>query len=114
MRTEKTREWAFGNHGAGQRNRRWKDGLLTQGEVQWIMDEEDNATLLIKNCTATGGQSPRGLIRQAVGEFFVCRARRCCCSALIRIYKSSDIFVPKEQHPVSGSDGAVVLQNAKR
>ena len=24
MRTEKTREWAFWNHGAGQRNRQWK------------------------------------------------------------------------------------------
>ena len=74
MRTEKTREWAFGNHGAGQRNRRWKDGLLTQGEVQWIMDEEDNATLLIKYCPATGGKSPRSLIRQCQcitqGELF--------------------------------------------
>ena len=42
MRTEKTREWAFWNHGAGQRNRQWKDGFLTQGEVQWIMVEEGN------------------------------------------------------------------------
>ena len=78
------------------------------------MDEEDNATLLIKNCTATGGQSPRGLIRQAVGEFFVFGARRCSCWALYRIYKSSAIFIRKEQHLVSGSGGAVVLQNAKR
>ena len=118
MRTEKTREWAFGNHGAGQRNRGWKDGLLTQGEVQWIMDEEDNATLLIKYSPATGGKSPRWLIQQGqyitVGELFVSGARRCSCWALYRIYKSLDIFIRKEQHSVSGSEGAVVLQNAKR
>ena len=63
---------------------------------------------------ATGGKSPRGLIRQAVGEFFVFGARRCSCWALYRIHKSSDIFIRKEQHSVSGSEGAVVLQNAKR
>ena len=34
--------------------------------------------------------------------------------ALYRIYKSWDIFIRKEQHSVSGSEGAVVLQNAKR
>ena len=34
--------------------------------------------------------------------------------ALYRIYSSLDIFIRKEQHSVSGSEGAVVLHNAKR
>ena len=88
MRTEKTREWAFWNHGAGQRNRKWKDGFLTQGEVQWIMDEEDNETLLMNFCPATGGKSPRWLIRQGhyitLGELFVLGGHRRSCWDLYR------------------------------
>ena len=45
------------------------------------MDEEDNATLLIKYSPATGGKSPRSLIREGQcttpGEHFVWRAQRC-------------------------------------
>ena len=115
MRTEKTREWAFWNHGAGQRNRQWPDRFLTQGEVQWIMHEEDNATLLTKCCPATGGKSPRSLIRQGqyitLGELFVFGAHRCSCWGLYRTYTSLDIFIRKI---VSGSEEAVCLSNAKR
>ena len=118
MRTEKTREWAFWNHGAGQRNRKWKDGFLTQGEVQWIMDEEDNETPLMKYCPATGGKSPRWLIRQGhyitLGELFVLGAHRCSCWDLYRIYTSLDLFIRKKVHSVSGSEEAVCLSNAKR
>ena len=67
---------------------------------------------------ATGGKPARWLMCQGqyitVGELFVSGARRCSCWALYRIYKSLDIFIRKEQHSVSGSEGAVVLQNAKR
>ena len=41
MRTEKTRNWAYWNHGAGQRDQWLKEGRLTQRDVQWIMGEED-------------------------------------------------------------------------
>ena len=45
------------------------------------MDEEDNATLLIKYGPATGGKSPRGLIREGqcttLGGHFVWGAHRC-------------------------------------
>ena len=43
----------------------------------------------VREAPATGGKSPRGLIRQAVGEFFVFGSRRCSCWALYRICKSS-------------------------
>ena len=86
--------------------------------MHWILAKENNETLLMKYSSAIGGMSERWLIRKGdyitLGELFVFGARRCSCWALYRIYKSSDIFIRKEQHSVSGSEGAVVLHNAKR
>ena len=82
MRTEKTRNWAYWNHGAGQRDQWLKEGRLTQRDVQWIMGEEDNETQLMKFCPATGGRPSRWLIRQGnyitLAELFVFGARRPC------------------------------------
>ena len=82
------------------------------------MDEEDNETLLMKYCPATGGKSPRWLIRQGhyitLGELFVLGAHRCSCWDLYRTYTSFDIFIRKKVHSVSGSEEAVCLSNAKR
>ena len=79
------------------------------------MDEEDNATLLIKCCPATGGKSPLWLIRQGqcitMGELFVLGAHRCSCWDLCRTYTSLDMFFRKI---VPGSEEAVCLSNAKR
>ena len=82
------------------------------------MDEEENATLLMKYCPATGGKSPPWLIRQGhyitLGELFVLGAHRCSCWDLYRIYTSLDLFIRKKVHSVSGSEEAVCLPNAKR
>ena len=91
----------------------WKEFL----ELEMVGRDVDE-TVLMEKVPATCGKPARWLIRQGqyitVGELFVFGARRCSCWALYRIYKSSDIFIRKEQHSVSGSEGAVVLQNAKR
>ena len=118
MRKEKTRNWAFYNHGAGQRDQRWKEGHLTHRDVQWIMDEEDNETQLMKYCPATGGRPSRWLIRQGnyitLGELFVFGARRCSCWDLYRTYRSLEIFIHRKPHSMSGSEEAIFRQNAKR
>ena len=69
-------------------------------------------------CPATGGKSPRELIRQGhyitLGELFVLGAHRCSCWDLYRIYTSLDLFIRKKVHSVSGSEEAVCPSNAKR
>ena len=79
----------------------------------------DNTTLLIKYCPATGGKSPRELIRQGhyitLGELFVVGAhRRSCGDPDRRTYTASGIFIRKKVHSVSGSEEAVCLSNAER
>ena len=80
-----------------------------------MVGRDVDETVLTEKVPATGGKPARWLIRQGqyitVGELFVFGARSCSCWAL---YKSLDIFIRKEQHSVSGSEGAVVLQNARR
>ena len=87
----------------------WKEFL----ELEMVGRDVDE-TVLMEKAPATSGQPARWLIRQGqyiiVGDLFVFGARGCSCCAL---YKSWDIFIRKEQHSVSGSEGAVVLQNAK-
>ena len=77
-----------------------------------MVGRDVDETVLMEKAPATSGQPARWLIRQGqyitVGELFVSGARRCSCWALYRIYKSLDIFIRKEQHSVSGSEGAVV------
>ena len=77
--------------------------------------QENNETLLMKYCPATGGRPASWQIRQGnyitLGELFVFGARRCSCWDLYRTYTSLDIFIRKI---VSGSEEAVCLSNAKR
>ena len=103
MRTEKIRNWAYSNHGAGQRNKWWKDGCLSQRDVRWIMEEEGNETQLIKYCPATGGYFIRQGNYITLGELFVFGARRCSCWDLYRTYRSLEIFIRRKAHSVSGS-----------
>ena len=118
MRTEKTRNWAYWNHGAGQRDQWLKEGRLTQRDVQWIMGEEDNETQLMKFCPATGGRPSRWLIRQGnyitLGELFVFGARRCSCWDLYRTYQSLEICIHRTPHSTSGTEEPLIRQNAKR
>ena len=80
-----------------------------------MVGRDVDETVLMEKAPATSGKPARWLIRQGqyiiVGELFVFGARGCSCCAL---YKSWDIFIRKAQHSVSGSEGAVALQNAKR
>ena len=65
-------------------NRNAFDSLLE--DVQWIMEKENNETVLMEKVPATGGKPARWLIRQGqyitVGELFVFGARSCSCCAL--------------------------------
>ena len=96
MRTRKTHNLANWNHGAGQRDQRWKEGCLSQRDVQWIMDEEDNDTQFMKLCPATGGRPSRWLIRQGnyitLAELFVFGARRPCGQPASRAADPAGIF----------------------
>ena len=69
----------------------------------------------MKYCPATGGKSPRSLIRQGqcitLGELSASGVHRCSCRDLYRTYTSLDIFI---RQIVSGSEEAVCLSNAKR
>ena len=80
-----------------------------------MVGRDVDETVLMEKAPATSGKPARWLIRQGqyiiVGELFVFGARGCSCCAL---YKFWDIFIRKEHHSVSGSEGAVALQNAKR
>ena len=74
-------------------------------------------TLLMKYCPATGGKSPRWLLRQghSLGELFVLGAqRRSCWDPDRRTYTALEIFIRKKVHSVSGSEEAVCPSNAKR
>ena len=55
----------------GQRNRQWKDGFLTQGEVQWIMDDGSPQVLLLgplSNIYVLGSLHPQeGPLRVGLG-----------------------------------------------
>ena len=96
-------------------NRNAFDSLLE--DVQWIMDEEDNETQLMKFCPATGGGPSRWLIRQGnyitLGELFVFGAQRCSCWDLYRTYTALEIFIHKKPHSLSNSEGAIFRANAK-
>ena len=65
-------------------NRNAFDSLLE--DVQWIMEDENNAMVLMEKVPAIGGKPARSLIRQGqyitVGELFVFGARSCSCCAL--------------------------------
>ena len=68
-------------------------------------------------CPATGGKSPRWLLRQghSLGELFVLGAqRRSCWDPDRRTYTALEIFIRKKVHSVSGSEEAVCMSNAKR
>ena len=82
------------------------------------MDEENNETQLMKVCPATGGRSPRWLIRQGnyitLGELFAFGAHRCSCWDLYRTYRSLEIFIHRKLHSTSGTEEAIFRQNAKR
>ena len=86
--------------------------------MHWILAKEDNETLLMKYCPATGGRPASWQIRQGnyitLGELFVFGARRCSCWDLYRTYTALEIFIRKKVHSVSGSEEAVCPSNAKR
>ena len=68
-------------------------------------------------CPATGGKSPRWLLRQghSLGELFVLGAqRRSCWDPDRRTYTALEIFIRKKPHSLSNSDEAIFRANAKR
>ena len=69
-------------------------------------------------CPATGGKSPRELIRQGhyitLGELFVLGAHRCSCWDLYKTFTALEIFIHKKSHSVTHSDEAIFRANAKR
>ena len=76
-------------------------------------------TLLMKYCPATGGKSPRWLIRQGhyitLGELFVLGAqRRSCWDPDRRTYTAWEIFIRKKPHSLSNSDEAIFRSNANK
>ena len=60
MRTQETRAWLYWR----SKDQMQKDRHLTQKEVNWFMDEDDNETTLLKFVPASGGRSPEWRIRQ--------------------------------------------------
>jgi len=119
MRQEETRKWCFHNHGGGvKKGSTWKDTFLKWEEVYWILAKEDNETLLMKYCPATGGRPESWKIRQGnyttLGELFVFGARRCSCWDLYRTYTACEIFIHKKPHSLSHSEEAIFRSNAKK
>ena len=86
--------------------------------VRWILEKEDNETLLMKYCPATGGRPERWQIRQGnyitLGELFVFGVDRCSCWDLYRTYTALEIFIRRKPHSLSNSDDAIFRANAKR
>ena len=119
MRHDTTADWCFYNHGGGlKKGSTWKDTFLKWEDVYWILEKEDNETLLMKYCPATGGRPASWQIRQGnyitLGELFVLGVDRCSCWDLYRTYTSLEIFIRKKPHSFSNSDDAIFRANAKR
>ena len=122
LRTPRAKEWAYFNHGLGQKDQRKREAHLTQRDVQWILEEEHDETRLIKYCPApvSGGRPRPGrwLIRQGdyitLPELFAFGAYRCTCWDLYRTYRSLEIFIDKKPHHRSHTDHGIMRQNAKR
>ena len=119
MRYETTSDWCFFNHGGGlKKGHPRKDTFLKWKDVYWILEKEDNETLLMNYCPATGGRPASWQIRQGnyitLGELFVFGARRCFCWDLYRAYTALEIFIHKKPHSLSNSDEAIFRANAKR
>ena len=80
--------------------------------------KEDNETLLMKYCPATGGRPASWQILQGnyitLGELFVFGARRCSYWYLYRTDTALEIFIRKKPHSLSDSDEAIFRANAKR
>ena len=86
--------------------------------VRWILEKEDNETLLMKYCPATGGRPESWKIRQGnyitLGELFVFGVDRCSCWDLYRTYTAWEIFIRRKPHSLSNSDDAIFRANAER
>ena len=113
MKTKTAKDWCRNNH--GDRAPAWKkDSMLSPEQVQWIMDEEGDKTLLMKKLPAIGGYMIRQGHYVTLAEVFYFGAWRCSCWDLYRTYLSLKIFIRKKPHSQSTTEPARLRQNAKK
>ena len=89
MRTQETRAWLYWR----SKDQMQKDRHLTPKDVNWLMDEEDNETTLLKFAPASGGRPSEWRIRQGnYSEGARRRAAGACRAHRVRVRGSASIW----------------------
>ena len=95
----------------------WSHEDLTQDEISWIMEVEDNETAVLKWAYPASGGEGRWYIRcghyVTLSEVFNLGKHFVSCYDLYLTYKSCKIWIHKRAHSVSNTPEAQITRNAR-
>ena len=120
----RVREWLYTRSDVQR-----KPGPLTDGEIKWILDQEENETLLLRwtpppwpRSNQASGWQPRleeGTWEIRAGnyitltELFTFGARDVTCFDLYKMYLGMDYYIFRRKHSTSTTENGSKRQNAK-
>ena len=113
-RTSEMRRWLYRRTENPDKCSKW----LRIGEVHWVLDEEEDQTLLIRRVRVAASSAARfevrtGRVATLAEVMFHGLQQRCTCYDVYKLYMALPIVIHKRAHPETGAPSRARSKRAR-